>query len=77
MRAAGFLIGLYASIQLAHTLIASDLADELRLTVYPVALGAGERLFTETGDRRALRLMSARTIGAGLSFLSYAFVHGA
>jgi dihydrofolate reductase len=70
-------IVVYASIQLAHTLIASDLADELRLTVYPVAVGAGERLFTETGERKPMRLMAARTIGTGLTSLTYEFVRDA
>jgi dihydrofolate reductase len=75
-RIAGEIV-VYASIQLAHTLIASDLADELRLTVYPVAVGAGERLFPETGDKKPLRLLATRTIGEGLAFLAYEFVHDA
>jgi len=65
------------SIRLAHALIASDLADEVRVTVYPVALGTGERLFAETKDKKPMRLTDARTLGKGLVHLTYEFIHNA
>jgi dihydrofolate reductase len=64
-------IVVYASRPLVRTLMEHDLVDELRLTVFPVALGAGERLFGETSDKRPLRLIDAKTIGSGLAHLTY------
>ena len=64
-------IVVYASRPLVHTLMEHDLVDELRLTVFPVALGAGERLFGETSDKRPLRLIHTKTIGNGLAHLTY------
>jgi dihydrofolate reductase len=70
-------IVVYASTQLVRTLMEHDLVDELRLTLYPVVLGAGERLFGETSDSRPLRLVSTQTIGDGLAFLTYERVRDA
>ena len=68
---------LYASYQLGRTLMEHDLVDELRLTVFPVVLGAGERLFGETSDQKPMRLVGTKTIGAGLVFVTYARVRDA
>ena len=35
---------------------------------------AGERLFGEIGDRKAMRLVDSRTIGDGLVYLAYELV---
>ena len=66
-----------ASYQLGRTLIEHDLVDELRLVVFPVVLGAGERLFGETSEKKPMRLVDTKTIGDGLAFLTYKFVRDA
>jgi dihydrofolate reductase len=67
----------YASYQLVHALIEHDLADELRLVIFPVVLGAGQRLFGETSAPKPLRLVDTTTIGQGLAFVTYEIVRDA
>jgi dihydrofolate reductase len=64
-------IVVHGSVQLAQTLIDNDLVDELRLMVFPVVLGAGKRLFGETGDKKTLRLTDSKAVGDGVVTLVY------
>jgi dihydrofolate reductase len=64
------------SIRLVRTLMENDLVDELRLMIYPVLLGAGERLFGETTDQTQVRLVEARTVD-DLAYLTYEAVRDA
>jgi dihydrofolate reductase len=64
-------IVIYGSARLVHTLMEHDLVDEVRLTVYPVVLGDGERLFAPTRDKQPMRLTGTRTLGEGLAYLTY------
>jgi dihydrofolate reductase len=70
-------IVVYASCQLVRTLIEHDLVDELRLFIFPVLLGAGERLFGETTDKKPMRLVDTKTVGDGLSFVTYELIRDA
>ena len=70
-------IVVYASYQLGRALIEHDLVDELRLFVFPVVVGAGERLFGQTTGAKPFRLADSRTVGDGLVLLTYEAVRDA
>jgi dihydrofolate reductase len=60
-----------ASYQLGRTLMENDLVDEIRLVVFPVVLGAGERFFGETSNKTSMHLVDSKRIGDNLVGLTY------
>jgi dihydrofolate reductase len=65
-------IVVYGSRRLSQALIEMGLVDELRLMVYPVVLGAGDRLFGDTHDKIPMRLVESRPFGVGVVNMIYA-----
>src|SRR5919109_3595148 len=62
----------YGSRRLSQALLEMGLADELRLQVYPLLLGTGDRLFGETQDKLALRLVESHPFAGGVVNMIYA-----
>jgi dihydrofolate reductase len=58
------------SAQLVQGLLERDLVDELRLMVFPIALGTGKRLWGETTDKRQFQLADVKTVGEGIAILT-------
>ena len=64
-------IVVYGSGELVQTLLAHDLVDELRVTVFPSVVGGGQRLFRGAGGSTSWRLTETRPVGESLVFLTY------
>lgn len=60
-----------ASVGVVRALLEHDLVDQLRLKVFPVVLGAGERLFGEASRDKPMRLVDLRTLDGDTAFLTY------
>jgi dihydrofolate reductase len=59
------------SATLVHSLIESDLVDELRLMVFPVLLGGGKSPFPENGQKKPFRLAGTETFESGVAVNTY------
>ena len=62
------------SSQLLHTLLAHDLVDELHLSLYPISLGGGKRLFP-AGARSHFSLVESKPYPTGVVGLHYVRTH--
>lgn len=51
------------SCQLVHLLIEHNLVDELRLMVFPIVLGMGKRLFSDSPHAWPFRLLESQAVG--------------
>jgi dihydrofolate reductase len=56
---------------LVHSLMEHDLVDEIRLLIFPVVLGSGDRLFPESEQKKPLELVDSRTFSSGVTAQTY------
>lgn len=61
--------------QLIHSLLTAQLVDEIILSIVPVLLGKGIRLFTDSFPEQSLQLLSSRSFTSGLVQLHYRVLH--
>lgn len=64
-------IGVLGSGDLVQTLIEHDLVDEYSLTISPIVLGSGKRLFRDRAEALRLRLVGSKTTTTGNVMLTY------
>ena len=64
-------ITVLGSGELVQTLIENDLVDEYFLTVYPIVLGGGKRLFRDNDQLKKLELVNSQTTSTGGVVLTY------
>ncbi len=61
--------------ELAQSLMAADLVDEVGLNIHPILLGGGAPVFRDPGHRVALTLSECRQIDGGCILATYKVVH--
>jgi dihydrofolate reductase len=62
----------FSSGELARTLMEHDLIDEYRLMVFPILVGKGKRLFGDTEETKAMKLVNTKQVGPdGVLILTY------
>jgi dihydrofolate reductase len=58
------------SAKLVQTLMPHNLIDQYQLLVYPIVLGKGKRLFSESNNAK-LKLAESKPMGSGVVLISY------
>jgi dihydrofolate reductase len=59
------------STDFLQTLFRHDLVDEINVSIFPVVLGKGKRLFGEGASPAALKLISSQVSGSGVTINRY------
>ncbi len=69
-RSGGY-ICVYGSATMVRALFEADLVDELLLSIEPIVLGGGKRLFADNGEALTFELVSAKTASTGTQVCHY------
>ena len=64
-------LAVLGSGELIQTLMRHDLVDQYTLTIHPLVLGTGRRLFADDGPRAELRLVESLTTTTGVVIAVY------
>ena len=59
------------SCTLVHTLIEQGLVDELRLMVFPVAVGGSKRVFADNSEKAEFALEDTQSFPSGVTVPTY------
>ena len=75
-RQPGKAICLMGGGELARSLLAADLNDQIGLNIHPIVLGSGIPTFRDPGHRVRLTLSECRTLDGGCILANYKVRHG-
>jgi dihydrofolate reductase len=64
-------IGVAGSPTLVHSMLQTDLLDELTLMIHPVIVGRGKRFFKDGSDLERLQLVNSKITSSGVAILTY------
>ncbi|MDQ4096283.1 MAG: dihydrofolate reductase family protein, partial [Actinomycetota bacterium] len=67
----GGYIYVYGSASMVRALLAADLVDELLLSIEPIVLGGGKKIFPDNGEALTFELVSAKTASTGVQVCRY------